>query len=721
MDVKFLKGVGPRRAEALSTVGVYTVKDLLFYFPRRYLDRSKILQAADAAEAALANQEVTFVGKIESVRILRTRKGRILSVHLRDDSGTIESIWFNGINYFSKIFKEGGFSAFSGKVSLYRDRPCLFHPDYDSLEEESDWQLLNTGGIIPVYSSTENLRRVGLDSRGLRRTIFNLIQNVLNNQTQSIELLIDPLPIEIRQENNLVEINSALRQIHFPESESELESARRRFKFEELFYLQVLLAIRRSAIKSSPSIVMRNYDNLTRRFLHEIVPFPLTNSQKQVLKEIVSDLKSGRPMMRLLQGDVGSGKTVVALISMLIAVENNCQAAFMAPTEILAQQHYRTIKGFLDQLQVTCSLLIGGLKPTERRAIYRDIETGVSKIVVGTHALIQERVRFHNLGLAIVDEQHRFGVVQRMMLQEKGRGNDGQERTEPHLLVMTATPIPRTLALTFYGDLDVSVIKELPGGRRPVRTVLRSDTDRMQIYRFIRDQVIAGRQAYIVYPLVKETERFDLRAASESFVRLRDEVFPDLKVGLIHGQMTELEKEDVMLAFKQNKISILVATTVIEVGIDVQNATVMVIEHAERFGLSQLHQLRGRIGRGRHQSYCILMTDKKYISGENLQSHDEFITRERLQAMIQTTDGFKISEIDLRLRGPGEFFGPKQSGAPNLQMANLITDADILSISRKSAFALVASDPHLRKPVNAQIRFKLLSNYKDSLEFLKAN
>ncbi|MGC8595510.1 MAG: ATP-dependent DNA helicase RecG [Candidatus Kryptoniota bacterium] len=721
MDVKFLKGVGPHRAEALSSVGVRTVKDLLFYFPRRYLDRSKILPASRAKEAALTNQEVTFVGKIESVKMVRTRKGGILSVHLKDSSGTIECIWFNGVKYFSKIFKEGNITAFSGRVSLYRGTPCLFHPDYDSLEEESERQLLNTGGIIPVYPSTENLRAVGLDSRGLRKTIFKVIQDIFNDNFYNFEVLADPLPRWIREEHNLIEINSAVRQIHFPKSESELEAAQKRFKFDEFFYIQVLLAIRRSAIKSSQSVVMTKHYNLTRRFVLEVIPFHLTNSQKRVLKEIVDDLKSGRPMMRLLQGDVGSGKTIVALITMLIAVENNCQAAFMAPTEILAQQHYRTMKLFLDRLQVRSTLLIGGQKIAERKAIYREIETGISKIVVGTHALIQERVKFHRLGLAVVDEQHRFGVVQRMMLQEKGRGNGAQQRVEPHLLVMTATPIPRTLALTIYGDLDVSVIREFPRGRRPVMTVLRSDSHRTKIYRFIRDQVVAGRQAYIVYPLIKETEKSDLKAASESFIRLRDEVFPDLKVGLIHGQMTEVEKDSVMIAFKENRISILVATTVIEVGIDVQNATVMVIEHAERFGLSQLHQLRGRIGRGPHQSYCILITNEKYISGENLQSHDEFVAHKRLQAMLQTNDGFKISEIDLELRGPGDFFGPKQSGTPDLHIANLITDKDILSASRKSAFALVANDPHLRNPVNEQIRSRLLSVYKDSLEFLKAN
>lgn len=713
MDVKFLRGVGPRRAEALSTVGVRLVKDLLYYFPRRYLDRSKIIPASSAREA-LTDGEVTFVGKIDSVKVLRTRKGSILSVHLRDSSGIIECVWFHGIKYFSRIFKEGSFSAFSGRVSLYRGIPCLFHPDYDSLEEESDRQLLNTGGIIPLYPTTEALRRVGLDSRGFRKTIFGVFSH-------DIEPLVDPLPPEIREENKLMDINSALKQIHFPRSDNELRAAIRRFKFEELFYLQVLLAIRRSAIKSTQSIAMTKYDNLTKRFVREIIPFHLTNSQKHVLQEIVDDLKSGRPMMRLLQGDVGSGKTIVALITMLIAVENDCQAAFMAPTEILAQQHYRTIKTFLDQLEVPSSLLIGGQKSAERIATYRDIETGVSKIVVGTHALIQEKVKFHRLGLAVVDEQHRFGVVQRMMLQKKGRDNNSQQETEPHLLVMTATPIPRTLALTLYGDLDVSVIKELPHGRKTIKTILSSENNRTKIYAFIKDQVNAGRQVYIVYPLVKETEKLDLKAASESFIRLRDEIFSEFRVGLIHGQMTEVEKDEVMLAFKENRISILVATTVIEVGIDVQNATVMVIEHAERFGLSQLHQLRGRIGRGPYQSYCILIAKEKYISGKNLQDQDDLIAYKRLQAMLQTNDGFKISEIDLELRGPGDFFGPKQSGSPNLQMANLITDVDILSASRRSAFSIVSRDPHLRNPAYAQIRSNLLNTYKDSLEFLKAN
>ncbi len=706
-DVQFVKGVGPRRSEALASVGVRTALDLLYYFPRRYLDRSRIFKIKDARSALLIPDEVTFVGRIKSVQVAG-RGRRLLFLKLTDETGTLRCIWFNGIQYFVNALKEGELIAFSGKVTSYQNQPCLIHPDYDHLEDESDEEFLHTGGIIPVYPSTDGLKRVGLDSRGIRRTLWKLILSLEN-----YELPDDALSKEVLSTNSLMSLKEAITLIHFPKDERQLGLAMRRFKFEELFYLQLLLAIRRNLIKHAPGIPLKSPGELVRKLTQEILPFKLTESQRKVLREIVEDIISDHPMHRLLQGDVGSGKTIVALIAILTAAENGCQTAFMAPTEVLAAQHFATIQQYLDLLGIESALLIGGQKKDLRTQIYSDIEDGRASVVVGTHALIQEKVKFNKLGLIVVDEQQRFGVVQRMALQQKGKN--------PHLLVMTATPIPRTLSLTIYGDLDVSVIDEMPTGRKKIKTALRGESTREKVYKFIREQALAGRQVFIVYPLVNETEKSDLKAATQSFVKLRDEVFRGFKVGLIHGQMTETEKNDIMLAFKRNAINILVATTVIEVGIDIPNATVMLIEHADRFGLSQLHQLRGRIGRGVHQSYCILMTDDRYLDEKKVQTREDATAYQRLRLFTSTTDGFKIAEYDLMLRGPGEFFGTKQSGMPPLRLADLIKDRDIIVQARKSAFKIAESDPHLRDSRHAGMREVLIKNYKESFEFLKAS
>lgn len=706
--VKYLKGVGPKKSEALTSVGVRSPLDLLYYFPRRYLDRSRILKIEDAKSALLIPDEVTFVGRIKSLYVKRGGR-QFLFVKLTDETGTLKCVWFNGVQYFAHAFQEGELIAFSGKVSIYQNEPCLIHPDYDHLENESDEEFLHTGGIIPVYPTTEGLRRAGLDSRGFRRIVWRLFESLENYEFPK-----DVLPAEVLSTNSLMNFEAALASIHFPKDEKQLSGSLRRFKFEELFYLQLLLAIRRNVIKLAPGITMSDdKDLLVRKLTGEILPFKLTDSQRKVLREILNDMKSSHPMQRLLQGDVGSGKTVVALIAILIAVENGYQTAFMAPTEILAAQHFATIGGYLEKLGLETAILIGGQKKGERTRIYSDIESGKASVVVGTHALIQEKVKFKKLGLIIVDEQHRFGVVQRMTLQGKGEN--------PHLLVMTATPIPRTLSLTIYGDLDVSVIDEMPGGRKKVKTALRSESQRDKVYAFIREQVLSGRQIFIVYPLVNETEKSDLKAATQSFVRLRDEVFRGFKVGLIHGQMTETEKNDIMLAFKNNAVNILVATTVIEVGIDIPNATVMVVEHAERFGLSQLHQLRGRIGRGVHQSYCILMTTDKYLDEKRIETREDALAYQRLKLFTSTSDGFKIAEYDLMLRGPGEFFGTKQSGLPPLKLADLIKDRDLIAQARRSAFKIAEHDPHLRESQHARLRENLLKNYRESLEFLNAS
>ena len=712
MDVQFIKGVGPRRSEALATVGVRTALDLLHYFPRRYLDRSRILKIKDAASALLIQDEVTFVGRIRSISVVG-RGRRFLFLKLADDSGAIKCIWFNGVQYFQHAFEEEELIAFSGHVTAYQGQPCLIHPDYDHLEGDqdgakSDEEFLHTGGIIPVYPTTEELRRVGLDSRGIRRIIRKLLSS-----SESFVFPGEPLPGEILSTNSLAGISDALSAIHFPSDEEQLGLALRRLKFDELFYLQLLLAIRRNAMRSESGIVMGTTNGLAKKFIDRVLPFKLTGGQERVLREIGSDLVSGHPMQRLLQGDVGSGKTIVALITILHAVDSGHQAAMMAPTEILASQHYATIRSYLDSLGIESALLIGGQNKEVRSRIYSDILSRKTSVVIGTHALIQETVRFARLGLIVVDEQHRFGVVQRMALQEKG--------DSPHLLVMTATPIPRTLSLTIYGDMDLSVIDEMPAGRKKIKTALRGESKRDRIYKFIREQVLSGRQVFIVYPLVNESAKSDLKAATQSFIRLRDEIFRGFKVGLIHGQMTETEKNDIMLAFKKNAINILAATTVIEVGIDIPNATVMIIEHADRFGLSQLHQLRGRIGRGVHQSYCILMTEDKYLDEKKIETREEATAYQRLKLFTSTADGFKIAEYDLMLRGPGEFFGTKQSGIPPLRLANIIKDKELILKARKSAFKMAEEDPHLRAPGHSRIKDSLMKNYRESFDFLKAN
>ncbi len=724
-EVQYIKGIGPRRAEALASVGIKSALDLLYYFPRKYLDRTRILKIRDAQTALLMTDEVTFVGRIQSIYLSTRGPRRMLFATLSDGTASLRCVWFNALSYFANLFKEGELIAFSGKVTSYHDKPSLIHPEYDHLEDESDEELLNTGGIIPVYPMTEQLRIAGIESRRLRRILKQLIES-----TDRYEYPPDPLPAEVMVTNSLMGLSEALASIHFPIDQKHLTYSLRRFKFEELFYLELLLAIRRNVIKHTPGIKMNPSGDLVENFARNCIPFKFTESQKIVLREIVDDMRSDHPMHRLLQGDVGSGKTVVALVAMLIAVGNGYQAALMAPTEILATQQYATIRDYFDKLGVSSSLLIGGQKKRVRSQIYSDIVEGRTSVVVGTHALIQEELKFDKLGLIVVDEQHRFGVEQRMALQEKGES--------PHLLVMTATPIPRTLSLTIYGDLDTSTISEMPMGRKRVKTALRGDSDRPKVYKFINDQVLAGRQAFIVYPLVNDTEpsrrqsdaeklqnvsasRKALKAATQGFVKLRDEVFRGLKVGLIHGQMTDAEKDDVMRAFKGKAIDILVATTVVEVGIDVPNATVMLIEQADRFGLSQLHQLRGRIGRGTHQSYCILMVEDGYLEENKIQSREEAIAHQRLKLFTSTTDGFKIAEYDLMLRGPGEFFGTRQSGIPPLKLANLIKDRDIIIQARRSAFKIAEQDPHLREEGHSAIRNKLLKDYSESFEFLKAS
>lgn len=719
-DLQYIKGIGPVRAAALRNAGIQSIHDLLYYFPFDYLDRSRIIKIKDLPKLVEAGNEVTVIGSVfrAETKYTRNRK-KIFFLTLKDETGYLTCVFYNGIEWYQKAFEPGEILAVSSVPELDKyNRVQFIHPEFDRLktkdeEDETDWNsLLHTGAIIPKYSSSEELRHVGLDNRGFRRIVKNAINNHLNS-------IAEHLPREILQRNGLLDLHSAVRMIHFPKSYAERDHALNRLKFDELFYFQLLLAYRRRELKGElQGISFTSNRTLTTR-LKESLTFELTHAQKRVIQEIYSDMQKPVPMNRLLQGDVGSGKTIVALFAMLTAIENGCQCALMAPTEILAEQHWRTIKNFLHDLPVNIRLLIGGQRRKLREDILTDIRNGTAHIVVGTHALIREHVQFANLGFVVIDEQHRFGVAQRAMLREKGDRN-------PDVLVMTATPIPRTLSLTLYGDLDVSVIDELPKDRKPIRTAVRTEKDKKKIFDFVRAEIKKGRQAYIVYPLIEESEKIDVKAAVKEYEYLSKEIFPEFKTGLLHGRLSSDEKDELMQQFKLKKLHILIATTVIEVGIDVPNASIMIIENAERFGLAQLHQLRGRVGRGSEQSYCILLTDEKYAakklqtSSNRAQARQEIqAMKKRLQTMVETSDGFKIAEVDLELRGAGEYFGTRQSGLPGFRVANIITDSHIVDSARREAFDLVERDPFLSRTEHKNIRKEFEFVFKDLLSFVR--
>ena len=662
--IEEVKGVGAKRAAVLNEVGIHTLGDLFYYLPRRYLDRSRTLPMARAP----IGQEVTLIGHVRQTRYVPGRKPRFVLV-VEDETDDIACTFFQGGRYLQRNFKEGDELAISGKVDLFQGRRQMVHPEYEFIRTNED-DLLHTGGIVPLYTSSADMKERGLRNRGFRRMMHGALE-VFADQIE------DGLPVAIRQRQGLGELGDSLRKVHFPTSMDEVAVARRRLAFGELFDLQLRLArLRKKRLEQHEGIAFSESQKLVPEFLASL-PFELTAAQRRVGAEIYADMESPQIMNRLVQGDVGSGKTLVGLGAILMAVENGYQAALMAPTEILAEQHYINIKTLVEPLGLTAVFLKGKQRQALRRELLTAIESGVAHIVVGTHALIQGDVHFARLGLAVVDEQHRFGVVQRGALYKKGE--------KPDLLVMTATPIPRTLALTLYGELEVSVIDELPPGRQPIRTALRAPDRRDAIFEFAGAEARQGRQVYVVYPLIEESEKMDLKSAVEAYEELCHGHLAEFEVALLHGRLAAEEKAEVMDAFKKNRIQVLVSTTVIEVGVDVPNATVMIIEHAERFGLAQLHQLRGRVGRGGEKSFCILVS---YASaGAELSD-----SRERLETMERTQDGFEIAEKDLQIRGPGEFFGTRQAGIPEFKVADLIEDEDLLQSAREEARRMVAAE-----------------------------
>jgi ATP-dependent DNA helicase RecG len=682
IPVKYLKGVGPQREEVLQKeLGIFYFLDLLNHFPFRYINRSKIYRLEELYQTDFAanSQEVQVMLTVKSMELKGEKKAKRLIAECIDGSHKALLVWFQGHQWVSKRLQTGKRYLIFGKAATYQNLIQFAHPEF--IEEEK-LNLQTLPRFMPVYSTTEAMKRIGLDSEGL----FEIIQNGIKQHLP--QTITENIPDYIRSKYSLMNRLLAYEKIHIPESEKEIHLATRRLKWEELFFIQLQLGkILKNRKTFSKGFVFHTSGEFLKTFYEKHLPYDLTGDQKKVIREMFDDMRSGRQMNRLLQGDVGSGKTIVALILMLIAAGNDCQSCLMVPTEILAQQHFQNVKSLLKDMPLRVELLIGSTKKAQKQKIYEDLKQGAIQILIGTHALIEESVEFKKLGLAVIDEQHRFGVAQRAKLSQ------GYE-PPPHVLIMSATPIPRTLALTIYGDLDVSVIKELPAGRKPVKTFHVFESARLRIIGLMKEQITKGRQVYVVYPLIQESEKLDYHNLEKGFEGIKhDFPSPQYRVGMVHGKMPEEDREREMKLFAEGKTHILVATTVIEVGVNVPNATMMVIESAERFGLSQLHQLRGRVGRGSEESYCILMTGYK-LNRE---------ARKRMEAMVQTTDGFKISELDLELRGPGEMSGTRQSGTEKLKIANLITDGEILKEAREAALEILDEDPLLEKPENAGI------------------
>jgi len=676
--IEYLKGVGPSRGELLrKELGIHKYKDLINFYPNRYIDRTRYYKINELQNNVA---EVQIIGKIINVKTVEFGKGRKrLVATFVDDTGQMELVWFQGHKWIRESLKINEISVIFGKCTSFNGTYNMSHPEIELLSEHE--QSLRSA-MQPVYPSTETLT-----NRGISNRVVNKMMQQLFLETQN--LFTETLPDYLIAELQLIPKKAALFNIHFPKSAEALAKAKFRLVFEELFFIQLQLItknlVQKHKIKGHPfTKVGENFNE----FYQNHLPFELTGAQKRVIKEIRTDMGTNAQMNRLLQGDVGSGKTIVAFMSMLLAIDNGFQACLMAPTEILANQHFIGLSELANELNINIKLLTGSSKTAARRIIHEELEDGSLQILIGTHALLEDKVKFNNLGLAVIDEQHRFGVEQRSKLWKKNT-------IPPHVLVMTATPIPRTLAMSLYGDLDISVIDELPPGRKPIQTVHRFDSNRLKVWKFLRDEIAIGRQIYIVYPLIQESEKMDFKDLMDGYESIsRDFPLPQYSISILHGKMKPADKDAEMKRFSEGKTNIMVATTVIEVGVNVPNASVMIIESAERFGLSQLHQLRGRVGRGADQSYCILMTSHKLSSD----------SKTRMETMVGTNDGFEIAEVDLKLRGPGNLMGTQQSGVLNLQIADIVRDRDILALARNHALKILKEDAPLQKPEHATLR-----------------
>ena len=686
-NIQFLKGVGPIRSNGLKRIGIETIKDLLYYLPRRYLDRTNL----QLIKNTKIGDEVVIIGTIQKQGLKRTPKSVFYELTIDDGSGAIKCVWFNGVSWISDKFQNGDLIAVFGKLEFYRNLQ-ITHPEFDILDSDDD--PINTGQIVPIYPSNMKLKNMNLDSRGFRKIIKKALTLIdLSN--------IDFFEDDFLKQNKLISLDSAIKGVHSPSNNENLEQAMHRLKFNEHFFSQLLMAMKKYNNKKQLTKPYIKKGTFTKD-IYKKLNFQLTNSQINVLKTIRSDLESVSPMNRLIQGDVGSGKTIVSILAASIVVANDAQVAFMAPTEILAEQHYISYKKHFDSIGIKCCLLIGSIVKKDKKILYEEILSGNYDIVIGTHAIIQDKLNFKCLGLIIVDEQHRFGVEQRKMLIDKG--------IHPNILSMTATPIPRTLAFAMHGEMDISFIDEMPKNRKPIITKLVSEKNIQQIYNFMKDEMSIGRQCFIIYPLIEESEKLDLKDLESGFKFLTKSIFRNYNLEYIHGKMDKKLKDEKISKFSKNQIQCLVSTTVIEVGIDIPNATIMVIENAERFGLTQLHQLRGRVGRSGLQGYCFLIQRSQSID-----------TKKRLQIIEQHNDGFLISEEDLKLRGPGEFFGTKQHGYLKTKIVNFLKDQNIIRDTKNIAFQIIKNDPNLSKKNHQNIKQELLKNYSNMLAFLNIN
>ena len=684
-DIKFLKGVGPQRASILNQNNIKTINDLIRYYPRKYLDRTNIKKIREVK----IGEKAVIIAKVKSFSMKRTKKNRYFQVTIADDSGGyINCMWFNSLSWITDKFKIGDNVALFGKIEFYQSLRII-HPEFDILDESDD--PINTGCIVPLYSSNNLLKKVGLDSRGIRKLILKIFKE-LDQQ------IFDYFDIKFLKKEGLLNLYEALYKIHIPQNNNDVKNAIYRLKFDEHFFLQLLKALSKKKQEEIKGKSFKNLGDYTKP-IYKNLNFNLTNSQIEVLREIRSDFKSTKPMNRLIQGDVGCGKTIVAVLAGSIIVGNGAQVAIMAPTEILAEQHYKTFQKYFKNFDIKCDLLISNITKKEKEKIYSNLQNGTINIIVGTHALIQGNVSFYNLGLAIIDEQHKFGVDQRKKLIQKGK--------DPNILAMTATPIPRTLAFTIHGEMEISWINEMPSNRKKIVTSKIYGENINDIYNKMKLEMDKGNHCYIVYPIISESEKIDAKDAETAYLNLKKNEFKNYKLGFMHGKLKKDEKEILMNNFIKGEINCLISTTVVEVGIDDPKATIMVIENAERFGLTQLHQLRGRIGRGELQSHCYLIQRKQTPNSEF-----------RLGLLEKTSDGFKIADEDLKLRGPGDFFGTKQHGYVKLGLINFYSDGPIIKRARMNAFDIIDEDPNLMSSRNVLIKNEFLKNYKNMLEFI---